>query len=103
MRAYHAHFEEQGIVIPADFFPPDMPLGAGFYISAFQRLAADRPVAIGFGAVNYGRIPFVAIERFAARAGIVDADEFALFDRVICAVDAKDVALVNQRANAKNK
>lgn len=95
------HCDSQGIDLPADFIPPEIRDGAQFYFDAFSRLVAERPLSLGFGAVHHGRIPFVAIERYAERIGIVDMDEFAMFDRIISAVDAKDVVTVNELANRK--
>lgn len=96
-----AHYEEQDLPVPEDFFPPDLPDGAGIYIAAFNRLVSDRPLAIGMGGAILGRIPFAAIDRWARRAGIRDPDAFARFDRIICALDGPDVAAINEKANKR--
>lgn len=96
-----AHYEEHDLAMPDDFFPPDLPDGAGLYIEAFNRLVDDRPLAVGMGGVIVGRIPFASIDRWARRAGIDDPGEFALFDRIVRALDGPDVAAINEKANKK--
>lgn len=51
--------------------------------------------------VLHGRIPFLSIERYAARHGIEDPAEFARFDRIINAVDIVEVNRLNEAANKK--
>jgi hypothetical protein len=94
-----AHYEEQDLPMPDHFFPPDLPDGAGIYIEAFNRLVDDRPLAIGMAGVITGRIPFASIDRYARRAGIDDPGAFALFDRIIRALDGPDVASLNEKIN----
>lgn len=50
---------------------------------AFHALAGDRQIGMGVGP-----IPFVAIDRYAARFGIAGRDEFARFHALISAMDA---------------
>ncbi len=54
-----------------------------FYWDAFWELGADRHT--GF---SLGRIPFLAIDRFAGRYGIVELDEFDRFKSLIRGLDA---------------
>lgn len=55
-----------------------------WYWDAFWELSADREV--GF---NVGRIPFVAIDRYAERYRILDLDEFDRFRFIIRSMDAE--------------
>ena len=50
---------------------------------AFHALAGDRQLGMGIGP-----IPFTAIDRYAARFGINDRDEFHRFHALISAMDA---------------
>lgn len=55
---------------------------------AFHDLSGDR--ALGYGTV--GRIPFTAVDRYAARFGVSGADEF---ERFFALVRAMDIAFVD--------
>lgn len=50
---------------------------------AFKTITKDRP--IGFGAAP---IPWASIDRYAARHGIQDPDDFDEFEQLIEAMDA---------------
>lgn len=63
---------------------PELDPVASFYWQAFTDLAGDRPLGM-----VAGPIPFLACERYAARYGIDDIDEFERFCAVIRALDAE--------------
>lgn len=60
--------------------------------SAWFELSGDRQIAHGAGP-----IPFLAIDRFAARFGWDDPDEFALLCRAIRAMDSVYLEMVNRK------
>jgi hypothetical protein len=99
------HYDQQGLEHPADFYPPDILPQAVPFLNALNRLAADRPrLSLGMsGIVVYGRIPFLSVDRYAARHGIDGVSEFARFDRIIGAVDSFDVEYLNEQAAKKTK
>ena len=63
---------------------PEIPDHLKFVWEAFWSLSGDRQVHMG----GVGMIPFLAIDRYAARFGIEDADEFSQFFDALRAMDA---------------
>lgn len=66
--------------------------GGGFYLDAFFELSTERPpsdvkVTGDKRELVVRALPFASIDRYAARFGINDVDEFTLFLRVIRAMD----------------
>lgn len=61
---------------------PDLFPGADEYLNAFWELSTDRPIGMAAGA-----IPFTSIDRYAARFGVDDPDEFQSLLRAIRACD----------------
>lgn len=78
---------------PPGLVPPDLEPGAETYFEAWNALAHDRPLGQGF----IGSIPFMAIDRYAERIGLNDPDEFALFARLVRAMDTEYVMIVNAK------
>lgn len=68
------------------------------YSDAFAQLTTDRPLGALGGA---GAIPWSALDRYAARHGIDDLDEFERFQRMIRAQDR--VYLDHAAEASKNK
>jgi hypothetical protein len=99
--AMRQHFEEQGLEAPEDFFPPELHADALPYLEALTSLAGERPASLGMAGVIFGTIPYSALDRFAARAGIDEPDEFARFIRVVTALDAEEVSRLNEKANKR--
>ncbi len=75
--------EKNGFPIPDHLFAPDIAEGYELYLNAFWTLNSDRNV--GF---DLGEIPFLAIDRYAARLGIEDIDEFWLLFKTVRAMSA---------------
>lgn len=96
-----AHYDEQGLDHPAEFYAPDLLPGADLYLKAFNALAADRPLTVGMAGVLYGRIPFESIDRFAVREGIDQSDDFDQLRRIVVALDLEEVERLNKEANKK--
>lgn len=65
-------------------FPPELLPGADEFLSAFWQLSGDRQLGM-----QAGPIPFASIDRWAARAGIVDPDEFQCLVNCIQVMDAE--------------
>lgn len=78
---------------PPGLIPPDLEPGADTYLEAWNALAYDRPLGQGF----IGSIPFMTIDRYAERIGLTGPDEFARFARLVRAMDAEYVAIVNAK------
>jgi hypothetical protein len=51
--------------------------------------------------VIFGCIPYLAFDRYAARNGIDEPDEFERFIRIASRLDAGEVARLNEKANKK--
>jgi len=66
---------------------PKIEFGLQFYWDAFWTLHGDRQSGFGLGP-----IPFSAMDRFAARYGISDTDEFDRFQELIRAMDTAYLA-----------
>lgn len=67
--------------------------------NAFWELTGDRP----YGALGLpGAIPFTAIDRYAARYGFDDKDEFARFHQLIRRMDASFIAQMSERTGDDN-
>lgn len=67
--------------------------------NAFWELTGDRP----YGALGLpGAIPFTAIDRYAARYGFDDKDEFARFHQLIRRMDAAFIAQMSERTGDDN-
>jgi hypothetical protein len=64
---------------------PEIEPYLGFVWDAFRELCSDRPVS-GMGSVS--AIPFSAIDRYAARVGLLDIDAFSRFLILIRRMDA---------------
>ena len=63
---------------------PDLWPHLALYSEAFAQLTTDRPLgALG----GVGSIPWSALDRYAARHGIDDPDEFERFQKLIRAQD----------------
>ncbi|WP_449395589.1 phage tail assembly chaperone [Devosia riboflavina] len=69
---------------PPDQWPPDLLPGADELLKAFWELCSDRPVGVSAAA-----IPFTAIDRWAARNGFDDPDDFASLTAAIRAMDGE--------------
>jgi hypothetical protein len=63
---------------------PEIPEYLKFVWDAFWALSGDRQVHMG----GVGMIPFLAIDRYAERFGVTDADEFSQFFDTIRTMDA---------------
>ena len=63
---------------------PEIPEHLKFVWDSFWALAGDRQFHMG----GAGPIPFIAIDRYAARFGIDDVDEFSDFFDTIRVLDA---------------
>lgn len=70
---------------------PDLHDGLDWYLDAFWMLTGERPVG-AFGGV--GRIPFSAVDRWAARFGVEDLDAFERLHAMIEALDAEFIDFV---------
>lgn len=95
-----AHYDEQDIAHPADFYPPDLHAGGELYIDALNALAPDRHVALGMSGVLYGEIPFLSKERYAARFGLA-GDAFDQFLSILRVLDTDWVGRANEKANKR--
>lgn len=87
-----------------DFFPafmlerPELWPHLVFHSEAFAALSTDRPLgALG----GVGAIPWTALDRYAARHGIDDPDEFERFQRLIRAQDRAYLGHMAETAKAK--
>lgn len=86
------------------FFPafmlerPDLWPHLVFHSEAFAALSTDRPLgALG----GVGAIPWTALDRYAARHGIEDSDEFERFQRLIRVQDRAYLEHAAETAKAK--
>lgn len=70
-----------------------------FVWNAFWELHTDRPVAMA--GVSY--LPFSSIDRYAARYGLDDIDEFDRFRSLIRAVDAEFVTWARRKSKTSDK
>lgn len=52
------------------------------------------------GGIIYGRIPFLSIARYAELRGL-SADEYERLDRLITAIDAEELPVINAKANKR--
>lgn len=85
---------ELGFEPPAEYLSAPSPLpGVDPLLEAFFELCHDR--AMGYGAI--GPIPFTAIDRYAARYGWDDPDEFDLLRLAIRAADVPWLEAMNSR------
>ncbi|MBK5958118.1 hypothetical protein CCR97_08295 [Rhodoplanes elegans] len=78
--------------------PEPLP-GAELYLSAFHDLSGDRQYGAMGGA---GPIPWLALDRWAGRAGL-DGDDFDRLVRMVRAVDAEWLADQAERAEAERQ
>lgn len=70
-----------------------------FMWNAFWELTGDRH----YGALGFpGAIPFASIDRYAARYGLDDRDEFARFHHLIRRMDSAFIAHVTQKSGDGN-
>jgi hypothetical protein len=77
--------------------------GVSIYVEALDALASSRPLSLGFGSVNYSTIPFLTVDRYAARVLMIeDATEFARFYKILSAIDRDEVAAINAKLNKKS-
>jgi hypothetical protein len=54
-------------------------------------------------AVCYATIPFLTVDRYAARVLMIeDATEFARFYKILSAIDRDEVAAINAKLNKKS-
>ncbi len=67
--------------------------------SAFFDLCGDRPAGMGF----VGQIPFSAVDRYAARYGITDIDEFETFQSLLRVMDAAYVRRAADQIEAASR
>ena len=96
-----AAYDQQGLEHDPAWYPPDLLPGADQVVVAYGRLGADRPVTLGgMGGIIYGRIPYMAIARYAELRGL-SVDEFERFDRLITAIDADELPIINAKANKR--
>lgn len=70
---------------------PDLADGLDWYLGAFWMLSTERPLGAFGGA---GRIPFSALDRWAARFGVVDLDAFERLQVLIEALDVEYLKLL---------
>lgn len=77
--------EEDGSSPPALVAQPEIPEHLSFFWGAFWALNGDRP--LGFGLP--GPIAWIAIDRFAERAGIEGAEQFERLVRLVRALDGE--------------
>lgn len=75
---------------------PEVPPEQQFYWQAFWDLSGDR----SFGPGAAGPIPFMALDRYAARYGIDTRDDFDRFRRLVKAMDAAWLSHVNKKQEA---
>jgi hypothetical protein len=71
-----------GDPIPEDAIPPAIATEYVFAYVAFCELSGDRQLGMG-----RGPIPFTAIDAYAGRCGMADADEFSEFAEDIRLLD----------------
>ena len=81
----------------ADCGPVLMP-GLGLYLQAFEDLSPSRPSG-GLG--GFGPIPFEAIDRYARRFGIDDADDFDDLLRFVRALDESYLGWAEEAAGQR--
>lgn len=74
---------ERGEPVPVQYRVPEIIPEAKPYLAAFWLLKNDRPI----GFAGAGGISFIAIDRYADRAGIVGPDEFWLLEAMIRVCD----------------
>ncbi|ESQ83256.1 hypothetical protein AEAC466_13470 [Asticcacaulis sp. AC466] len=75
--------------------PPALLPGANQFLQAFWEVSHDRPVGFGVGPV-----PFGAIDRWARRYGIDDADDF---DDLVGAIRVMDGVYLDRCNSASDK
>lgn len=77
---------------------PDLWPHLALYSEAFAQLTTDRPLgALG----GVGSIPWSALDRYAARLGLDDLDEFERFQKLIRAQDRAYLEHAAEAAKAK--
>ena len=74
--------EREGLHTPALDIRPDLFFGLDFYLRAYHELSYDRPIGM-----SLGPIPWSSIERYATKYGVVDLDDFAVFESHIRAME----------------
>ncbi|TDT94550.1 hypothetical protein DFO45_2300 [Azorhizobium sp. AG788] len=89
----HERARRTGRALPALATMPSLPDHLSLEWEAFWSLDGDR--STGFSSV--GRIPFTAIERYAARLGLTDPDAFRRFRVLIQRMDAAYLAHLAKR------
>ena len=91
-RVIAAH-RDAGQIAPEELFAPDLLPEAAPIFAAWCELTHDRPI----GASGAGGIPFASIDRYAARFGPQDIDDFAFFMRAIRMMDGLYLDVVNKK------
>ncbi|MEQ1673383.1 MAG: hypothetical protein ABL893_21255 [Hyphomicrobium sp.] len=67
-----------------------MPSGGEVFLDAFYELTNDRHY-------QTGPIPFASIDAYAHRFGFTDLDDFAMFRRVLRALDATYLPIIRKQ------
>lgn len=83
---------ERGDPVPDDAAPPSIPDDYFYVYGAFADLNADRDTGFARGTIR-----FTAIDAYARRAGIVDADEFEEFVTDIRLLDRLFLAAADKK------
>jgi len=74
--------ERDGLPVPALEKRPALMIGLDFYLRAYHELSYDRPIGM-----TLGPIPWSSVDRYAAKYGIVDLDDFSVFESHIRAME----------------
>lgn len=88
--------EEDGEAPRALVERPDLPAHLQFAWAAFSELKTDR--SEGFG--GPGPVPFSAIDRYAARHGLTEIDDFERFVTTIRMLDGEYLAIIYAKIKA---
>lgn len=84
----------------AEYLAGQPPLGDAslFYWNAFNELGRDRPLSVN----GQGLIPLTAIRAYARDLGMT-ADEYRSLKQVVCAVDNRRQALIDEKQRKQAK
>lgn len=74
---------------------PEIDDGIAWYLAAFWDLNGDRQLGAMGGA---GPISFLALDRYAERQGVTDADDFARFSTIIRGLDGVFLKHLTEKA-----
>ena len=88
--------EEDGVHPKALLERPELPDHLQFVWSAWWELHTDRPMGMAVGP-----IPFTAIDRYASRFGVDDADHFEAFREAVRGIDGTYLKWVNERRDSR--